>query len=142
MSVMNFDADDMLRSVIVPPDWYTVKIKVIDTKEANDGGSQNWFVRGNIVGGKYDGVPTSRIFNSKQIFRAVTFSRAVGGQLSEIGGEFDPTQAEGVTLQTFIVKDTFGGTPTNKMQEFLPIDATKPAKPAADTGGSFGNLSG
>ena len=142
MSVMNYDQDDMLRSVIVPPDWYNVKIKEVESATSKDGESQNWFVRGNIVGGNFDNVPVSNIFNSKQMFRSVTFARAVGADLNETGGSFDPVTAEGVTLQAFVVKDVYGGTPKNKMEAFLPLDAPKPAKPAADPSTGLGGLSG
>ena len=120
-------AEDLLKSKIVPPGWYTAEIKQCDEKPANTDKSQNWTYHFVITEGDYKGVKIYKTFNEKAAGRFVPLLKALGTTVPKEGTDFDPQRLIGKTLRINVVNELYLGDMKNQIAEFAPLEAVKTA---------------
>lgn len=122
MAIIQFSDKDLLRSRIVEPAWYRVKIDSVGEAPANSekGPSTNFPVEATIVckaengDDKDAGVPLSWMFNSKALGFAVPFLQAFGVDV-KAGQRFDLNNASGQEIEIFVDNDTYNNRLQNKV---------------------------
>lgn len=124
MPMINITERDMLRSTIVEPSWYRVRVDSVGEKTAKSGTSQNFPIEGTILFNgdtgdtRFAGVPTpsSWLFNEGAISFAADFIAAITGQpMSKKGGRFMLEDSIGKELDVFIENSTWEGRSQNKI---------------------------
>lgn len=111
---------DILRSKIVTPSWYRVRIDSVGQKIAASGTSTNFPLEGTIIcdadsGDKsFAGVPTPAnwMFNSSAIGLAVGFLEALGVEVKP-GMRLELKHAEGKEVDVFIENGLYQGRTQN-----------------------------
>jgi hypothetical protein len=127
MPMISFTEDDLLRTKIVTPGWYLVRVDHVlqkNSKGDNPETTTIWPIEGKIIknaeNGSEDfaGVPTPAGWNFNDNPKAKVF---ILGFLSALGVEVKPGQrielsaAEGHELIVFIENDTFEGRVVNRI---------------------------
>lgn len=122
MSIVQITKRDLLRSTLVVPAWYRVRIDSYETKMAANGLSQNYMYEGSIIKNadtgdvKFAGVPTPFwLFNSKALGFTVDFWRALGYEVAE-DMRFDFSANVGKELDVFIGNETYQGRLVNSVK--------------------------
>jgi hypothetical protein len=112
---------DILRSKLVTPGWYLVKVESVTEKMSKDGNSTNWVVEGTILenddtGNKdFAGVPTPYWnFNSKAPGFAVGFIAAVSRK-DVAKGRYSLESATGKEVAVKITNELFEGRMVNRL---------------------------
>lgn len=127
MPIIEFSDNDILRTKIVTPDWYRVRVNSVGTKPST---SQNpdtttiWPIEGTILynantGSKeFAGVPTPAGWNFNDNPRArgfmVGFFEALGVEVKS-GVRLELKNSEGKELDVFIENDIFEGRTINRI---------------------------
>jgi len=122
MPIIEISERDILRSTIVIPSWYRVRIESVGQKPAANGLSTNYPIEGTILydadsgDKKFTGVPTpsSWQFNSIAIGMSVGFLRALGVEIVP-GMKVELKNAEGKEIDVFIENDLYEGRQVNKI---------------------------
>ena len=120
--IIEFNERDILRSKIVTPAWYRVRIENVGEKPSNDGQSINWPIEGTIIcnadnGSKeFSGVPTPEnwMFNSKAKGFATGFLESFGADI-KAGSRFELNNTIGKELDVFIENGTYNGRVQNQI---------------------------
>src|SRR5690242_13962949 len=106
--IFKLTREDMLRSKVLDPGWYRVKIKKVYQKIANDNESMNTWVELVVVAGpaQRDGskvvdTPLKRCFSEKAPGFIVPFLQALGVTVTENGGDFDIEKTVGRELLAY-----------------------------------------
>ncbi len=123
MIPIEFNDADVLRSRIVVPSWYRVRVKKVTEKPSKGGDSKNFWIEGEILfeadnGDKtFAGTPTpfAWLFSEKAMGFAYGFIAAVTGEEPTVGKRYDLEAAEGKELDVFIENDTYNGQIQNKI---------------------------
>lgn len=128
--ILEFNNEDFLQSVILPPAWYRVSIDNVDEKTASKGDSTNWWLKGKVLfnadTGETElkegdvvkpiaGVPTPFpwIFNSKGKFAIVDFASAMGME-AKPGARFSFDACKGKQVDMFIENEVYEGVLKNR----------------------------
>lgn len=123
MPQVEFTNRDLLRSTIVEPAWYRVRIETVGeapAKQSEKGPSTNYPIEGTVLFNgdngdtKYAGVPIDWNFNSKAMGFAVGFLKAFGVE-PQAGVKIELKSAEGRELDVFIENDTWQNRPKNQI---------------------------
>jgi hypothetical protein len=121
MPMVDFSDKDLLRSKIVPPAWYRVRIETTGEAPSSKGDSTNYLLEGTILHdadtGNTDlnGVPTPYWnFNSKAKGFMVGFFQALGVDIVA-GQRYELKHAEGKEIDVFIENDTWEGRVVNRI---------------------------
>ena len=121
-SPFRISKEDLLRSKIVQPGWYTANIKAVTQKAAKTDGSTNTVVSFVIKGGAFDGVPLDRVFSEKSPGFAENFVTAIQGRKPKAEGEdFDFDRAVGKDIRVYVTNDKYAGRLVNRAEDFAPI---------------------
>jgi hypothetical protein len=124
MSIIGFDSRDILRSKIVKPSWYKVRINKVSEANSKKGDSTNYLIDdAEIVcddetgDTEFAGVPTPYWnFNSKAKGFMIPFFEAISGEKIEAGTRMQWNNAlEGKEIAVQIVNEMFEGRPVNRM---------------------------
>jgi hypothetical protein len=127
MPIVEISAKDALRGVLLPTDWYVVRIDTMgDGTPSKDQGSLNYSVEGTILANAdgnetYKGYPTPYWnFNSKALGFVVGFLRALGQEIQP--GRVELKGAEGMTLKVFIEQGEYNGRMVNRIEhKYAPV---------------------
>lgn len=120
MPIVTFDDKDILRSKIVTPDWYRVRIDASGQKPSKDGQSVNYTMEGTILFNaedgdkKFTGVPLDWNFNSKAKGFMVGFFSALGAEVTS-GARFNTDNAVGKELDIFVENEEYNGMMKNRV---------------------------
>lgn len=122
MPVIEFSDQDILRSKLVTPGWYLVRIASIGESPSKnkENPSINYPVEAIIIKNAVDGseefagVPITWNFNSRAKSFIIPFLAAFDVQ-AEGGKRFDLNSAVDKTLQVMVENDTFDGRLINKV---------------------------
>lgn len=132
--MININRKDVLRSTIVPPDWYTVKVKGVTKKPATSDGSTNYFFSIEIAEGENAEIPTKDfLVNEKGVFSSgLNFFVACGFPRTELEklrkGEATTVQLDenacvGKVIKAFVANTKWENRVSNECTDFLPLDA-------------------
>lgn len=121
--------EDMLRSKVLDPGWYKVKVKKVSQETAkSDGESTNTWVDMTVIGGpnQQDGtlpvdVPVRRCFSEKAPGFIVPFLTAMGAKIDQAGGTFDIEKAVGKELLVYVANRMWEGSLQNDVKDFKPV---------------------
>lgn len=120
MPMMDFSDKDILRSKLIEPAWYRVRIDNIGEAPSKDGQSTNYPVEATVLfnadtkGKDFEGCPVPYWnFNSKAKGFAVGFFKALGIDV-ESGKRYSFDACIGKTLDIFIDNEMFEGRPVNR----------------------------
>jgi hypothetical protein len=129
--MFQLEPSDLLRSKIVKPGFYVLKIKSMGQKPSNNGESINYPVEAEIVceangDTTYKGVPVSWMFNSKAMGYVVGFLEAVfPGQKAEANKRYDETMVVGQSVVAAVANGVYNGAPQNQVQHnYMPVPET------------------
>lgn len=120
MPLIQFTEKDILRSKVVTPGWYRVRIDGSGQKPSKDGGSMNYTMEGTILfnaddGSKeFTGVPLDWNFNSKAIGFMVGFFSALGAEVTA-NSRLNTDNAVGKELDIFVENELYQGTMKNRI---------------------------
>ena len=121
MPVIDFSDRDILRSKVITPAWYRVRIDTTGEAPSKNGDSTNWTVEGTVLynadnGDKeFAGCPTPYWnFNSKAKGFMVGFFSSLGAEVKG-GSRFELKNSEGKEIDVFIENDTYEGRLVNRM---------------------------
>lgn len=134
MPFVEFSDRDLLKSTIVEPAWYRVKIESVGEAPSKDGGSTNYPVEGTILFNgdtgdvKFRNVPLTWNFNSKAIGFAIGFLEAFG-VTPKAGQRVDLAAAQGGEIDVFVENDTYNNRMMNRVNH--KYRAPKPEVTAA-----------
>ena len=127
MPVVSFEQDDILRSKLVTPGWYVVRVERVLTKPSKGTNAETttiWPIEGKIVKNaengseEFAGVPTPAGWNFNDNPKAKGFM--IGffeslGQKVEAGKRLELSAAEGKMLCVFIENDNYEGRMVNRI---------------------------
>lgn len=121
MPIIEFSDKDILRSKLITPGWYRVRIDATTEAASKDGSSMNYGVEGTVLfnadsGDKeFAGCPTPYWnFNSKAKGFMVGFFQALGADVVT-GARFDLKNSEGKEIDVFIENDLYEGRMVNRL---------------------------
>ena len=121
MPIVEFSNEDILRSKIVDPAWYRVRIDSVDEGMSKAGDSTNYRISGTILrnaddgSDKFSNVPAPLwIFNSKAKGFMVGFFESLGGEVAP-GARFDFANAVGKEIDVFIENEMYEGRMVNRI---------------------------
>ena len=121
MPIIEFSERDILRSKIITPGWYRVKIDSTGESLSKDGNSTNWGMEGTVLfnadtGDKeFAGCPTPYWnFNSKARGFMIGFFASLGVEVKK-DSRFELNNTIGKELDVFIENDTFEGRLVNRI---------------------------
>jgi hypothetical protein len=128
---IEFTEKDILRSKIVEPAFYRVRIEDIESKISNKGDSTNFRLEGVILKNadngneKYAGVPTPYLwfFNSKQLQHLIPVIQAVDPAWEvKPGVRVDPELLKGQELEVYIGNGTYNNQIQNQItNQYRPV---------------------
>ena len=120
MPMVDFSDKDILRSKLITPGWYRVRIDAIGEAPSKDGNSTNWPVDATVLfeadsnSKEFEGCPAPYWnFNSKARGFMVGFFNALG-ITPEAGKRYDLAATEGKTLDIYIDNETYEGRLINR----------------------------
>lgn len=133
--IVEFSETDFLRSKILTPAWYRVRVDAVGEKLSKDTKSTNYPVEATVLfnaenGSKeFEGVPLDEnnwMFNSKRLDFAINFLLALG-HVPKPGGRVELNAAAGKEVDVFIGNSTWEGRTKNQVthQYRLPVPAEK-----------------
>ena len=120
MPIITFSEKDILRSKIVEPAWYRVRIDSVGEKPSKDGGSINFPVEGTILGNADNGdkafasVPLTWNFNSKAMGFAIGFLASFGVEVTP-NSRVELDSASGKEIDIYVETDTYNGNLINRV---------------------------
>lgn len=119
--IIEFTREDLLRSKIVNPAWYRVRIDSVETALSKNGDSTNIILKGVILfdadtgSTEFADVPTPYWnFNTKAKGFMVGFFNALGVEINE-GSRVDFDAVVGKEVEVFIENDLFEGKVVNRI---------------------------
>lgn len=128
MPIVTFSEEDILRSKVVTPGWYVVRVNRVNTKPSKGDNPETttiWPVDGTIIKNaengseEFAGVPTPAGWNFNDNPKAkgfiIGFVKAVTGDDIKPGQRIELAAAEGKQLIVFIENDTFEGRIVNRI---------------------------
>lgn len=134
MPIITITKRDMLRSKILTPGWYRVKVENIGEKTSNDQKSINYPVESTVICNADDGSeefagvplggPGSWMFNSKAMGFALGFVKSLGEEVDETKEEqkFNLSGAEGKLIEVFVENGEYEGRIQNKVKhQYRPV---------------------
>lgn len=121
MPVIGFSTRDIMRSKVITPAWYRVKIDSATEAPSKDGGSINYGIDATVTKNAdtgetdFTGCPTPYWnFNSKAKGFMIGFFEALGAEVSA-DSRFELKMAEGKEIDVFIENDMYEGRMVNRM---------------------------
>lgn len=119
MALWKINEKDMKRGVTVKQGWHRVKIVEYQEKPAGTDGSANSVFRGEIQGGEFNEVSLYWQFNEKAPGFAKNFIIALGGNLTEKGGEFNfGNHLVGEVLDVHVSNNLYKGKVQNEVDDW------------------------
>lgn len=136
MPIITFSEADILRTKIVTPGWYRVRVDAVKTKPSSGNNTETttiWPIDGTILKNadngseEFAGVPTPAGWNFNDNPKAkgfiVGFLNSLGAEIKP-GARIDLAAAEGKELLVFIENDTYEGRVVNRINhKYKPISA-------------------
>ena len=124
---------DMMKGQTIPPAWYKVEVTNFVIKPPKSGGDSLNYVP-TLKFESLDGFTMDHTFNSQAIGNMGPFIAAIQGKsvktvLDEMKAgtlEFETDSAIGKKLQVKVKNEEYQGRLINKVDAFLPYDATVP----------------
>src|SRR5712692_509247 len=131
MPIIEFSEKDILRSKLIPPAWYRVRIDGVAEALSKDGDSTNRLIDGTILfnadtGDKeFAGCPTPYWnFNSKVPGFAIGFLASFGVEVTPTSRRFELNNTVNKGLDVFIENAMFEGRLVNRINhKYRPIRA-------------------
>ena len=123
MPLMEFSQEDIDRSKIVDPGWYTVLVTAVQDKLSNDQQSTNTWISGKILCNDDTGdkkfasvpTPTNWLFNSKAKSNAIGYIQAMTGSVVKPGDRVDLQSTVGKHIGVFIGNGIFNNQTQNQI---------------------------
>lgn len=121
MPILEFSTREILRSKIVEPGFYRVKIESVGEKPSKTGDSINYPMEGTILFNadngdtKFRGVPIDWLFNSKGQGFIIPFIQAVTGEEVQAGKRIELKAAENQEVDIFITTGMWNNRPKNEV---------------------------
>lgn len=120
--------EDLLKSKILEPGWYKVKINDVAVKEAKTDGSTVYNLEMTVIGGPSQkdgvspvGIKVFRTYSEKAPGFAVKLFQALGAKIDpEKGAEVDFAGTVGRELGAYIKNDLYKGVMKNVVEDFQP----------------------
>lgn len=130
MPIIQLSDKDILRSKVVTPGWYRVRIEGVGEKASKDGGSTNYPVEATIIkeadtgSDEYANVPLDWNFNSKAIGFTVGFLAAIGVD-AEAGKRYDLAHSATKELEVYVENELYQGNMKNRVNhKYRPLRET------------------
>lgn len=118
MARVTFTKDDILKSKLVPPNWYPLIVKSYEQQQAGTDGSDLHVFQLVVDGGDFAGVPVrlqgSEKFYTSEFIEFVEICN--GGIQAGVPVEFD--KFVGKKLEGFIQRGEYKGRPQNNFMNF------------------------
>ncbi|MEX0595359.1 MAG: hypothetical protein WD512_02585 [Candidatus Paceibacterota bacterium] len=123
MPRVNMTQDDLLRSKLLTPGWYTVFVKDLEEKTAGTDGSALYVyhlrVEENVKGDKsIAGVPLRFQISEKAIGMAMPILAACGWKAT--AGSVELKDCLNKHIQAFVQRGEYNGRPQNEIVDFRP----------------------
>jgi hypothetical protein len=122
-SRVTFSTDDILRSKIVPPGWYSLLVKSMSEEQAGTDGSDLYVYRLIVQGGgdpkqgDVKGVPLRFQISEKGLSFGVEFLQACGQEVKN-GVPVELAKVVGANIEGFVQRGEYKGRPTNELVSF------------------------
>jgi len=120
--------EDMLRSKVLDPGWYKIKVVKMWEEKASDGESMNTWIEGKVISGpaQKDGsnivdTPTRRCFSEKAPGMATPFLRAIGCNVTENGFSGDIEKGIGQEILAYNENRMYEGRMMNDWKDFKRV---------------------
>lgn len=121
---------DMLRSKVLDPAWYKVKVTKVSQEEANTDSSMNTWIDFVVLSGpaQKDGsqpvdVPLRRCFNEKAPGFIVPFLSACGTKVGENGGNFDIERSVGREMFVYVKNRLWENNLQNDVADYRSVES-------------------
>ena len=122
--------EDLLKSKILEPSWYPVKVRGTTTKPAGTDGSTVYTVEMIVTGGPTQkdggspiGVPLYKTYSEKAPGFAVKFFQVLGANIdpNKASTDVDFDAAKDRELKAFVKNDLWKGVMRNIVEDFEPL---------------------
>jgi len=122
--------EDLLKSKILEPSWYSAKVRGTATKPAGTDGSTVYTVEMIVTGGPNQkdgsspiGVPLYKTYSGKAPGFAVKFFQVLGAQIdpNKASTDVDFDAAKDREIKVFIKNDLWKGVMRNVVEDFEPL---------------------
>lgn len=123
MGRVNLKPEDHLAAVIVPSQWYPLKVSQYEELPSNDGNSINHWLYFTITAGKFVGKVIRQSFNEKFIAPIIPVFQAAGAGLNpKAAVSVDPASLVNKTLDGYVEvgKNVTSGGNFNKLSDWAP----------------------
>lgn len=117
--------EDMLRSKILDPGWYRMRVKKVWQEASAAGDSTNTWVEFTVISGPAQkdhsdakDTPVRRCFSEKAPGFIVPFLKAAGAQVAADGGDFDVEKSVGKEMGVYIENKMYENKPQNNAADF------------------------
>lgn len=120
---VDFGQEDILRSTVVQPSWYRLRIGEFSEQLTKDGNSTNYVFKDCIILRDADtgdeafaGVPIKLLFSAKKEARGfiIGFAEALGFEV-KAGSRFDISAASGKEIDAFVENNMWEGRLSNRV---------------------------
>jgi hypothetical protein len=116
---------DILRSKVLDPGWYKVRVDKVSQEPSADQSSTNTWIDLTTLDGplQKDGssptkVPLRRCFSEKAPGFAINYIKACGGTVGAQGGTIDMKKSEGKTIMAYVANRLWDGNMQNDVKDF------------------------
>jgi hypothetical protein len=120
--------EDMLRSKVLDPGWYKMKVTRVWQEASAAGDSTNTWIQFAVISGpvQKDGssaveTPVRRCFSEKAPGFIVPYLKAAGAQVDVNGGDFDIEKSVGKEMLVYIENKMYENKPQNNAADFKAV---------------------
>src|ERR1700691_3002436 len=117
MARVTFGNDDILRSKLLTPGWYPVRVHNVEEQQASTDGSALYVFELKVEGGPFAGVPLRNQISEKALGMGIEFIECCGFEVKP-GVPLELDKLVGKAVDAFVQRGEYKGKPNNQVVSF------------------------